>query len=77
VGLAWSKDPTSYTGGSVAFGRVSHAGQVKVDGPEEKENPDPSGWELGVRQTTSPRKNVSVEKNSKMPRMGLTKRRQS
>jgi hypothetical protein len=30
VGLAWSYDTESYAGGSVAAGRVSHAGQVKV-----------------------------------------------
>jgi hypothetical protein len=30
VGLAWSYDPESYAGGSVAAGRVSRAGQVKV-----------------------------------------------
>jgi len=32
VGLAWSNDPESYAGGSVATGTVSHAGQVKGDG---------------------------------------------
>jgi len=30
VGLAWSNDPESYAGGSIATGRVSHARQVKV-----------------------------------------------
>jgi hypothetical protein len=34
VGLVWSCDPESYAGGSVATGRVSHAGQVKGDGPD-------------------------------------------
>jgi hypothetical protein len=34
VGLAWSNDPESYAGGSVATGRVSYAGQVKGDDPE-------------------------------------------
>jgi hypothetical protein len=28
VGLAWSKHPESYAGGSIATGRGSHAGQV-------------------------------------------------
>jgi hypothetical protein len=31
VGLAWSYDPESYAGRSIATGRVSHAGQVKGD----------------------------------------------
>jgi len=32
-GLGRPNDPESYAGGSVAIGRVSHAGQVKGDGP--------------------------------------------
>jgi hypothetical protein len=35
VGLAWSNDPESYVGGSVATGRASHAEQVKGDEPNE------------------------------------------
>jgi hypothetical protein len=34
VGLAWSNDPESYAGRSVATGRVSLAGQVKGDDPD-------------------------------------------
>jgi hypothetical protein len=34
VGLAWSNDPESYDGGSVATARVSLAGQVKGDDPD-------------------------------------------
>jgi hypothetical protein len=34
VGLAWSNDPESYDGGSVATVRVSLAGQVKGDDPD-------------------------------------------
>jgi hypothetical protein len=30
-GLAWSMDPDRYAGGSVATGRVSHAGLVEGD----------------------------------------------
>jgi hypothetical protein len=30
-GLAWWKDPESYAGGSIATGRVSHAGLVEGD----------------------------------------------
>jgi len=33
-GLVRSNDPESYAGGSVATGRVSHAGQVKGDAPD-------------------------------------------
>jgi hypothetical protein len=47
VGLAWSNDPESYAGGSVAIGRVSYAGQVKGDDPDEKGYPGPRGWGLG------------------------------
>jgi hypothetical protein len=47
VGLAWSNDPESYASGSVATGRVSHAGQVKGDDPDEKGYPGPPGWGLG------------------------------
>jgi len=36
VGLAWSNDPDSYVGGSVATGRAVHAEHVKSDDPEEK-----------------------------------------
>lgn len=63
VGFAWSKDPEN------------HAGQVKHDDPEEKGYPGPLGWGLGVRPTTSPRKNVHVEKTLTMSRMGPINRR--
>jgi hypothetical protein len=33
-GLAWSKDPESYAGGSIATGRVSNAGLVEGDGTD-------------------------------------------
>jgi hypothetical protein len=33
-GLAWSNDPESYAGGSIATGRGTHAGQVEVDDPD-------------------------------------------
>jgi hypothetical protein len=36
VGLAWSNDPESYTGGSIATGRVSQAGQLKGDDPDKE-----------------------------------------
>jgi hypothetical protein len=49
LGLAWSNDPERYAGGRVATGRVSLAGQVKGN--------DRLSWGLGVRLTTSHRKN--------------------
>jgi hypothetical protein len=35
MGLAWSYHPESYAGGSVATGRVAHAGQVEGDDPDK------------------------------------------
>jgi hypothetical protein len=34
-----------------ATDRAFHAKQVKVDEPDEKENPGPPGWDLGVGLT--------------------------
>jgi hypothetical protein len=39
-----------------ATGSVSHARQVKGDGPDKKRYPGPPGWGLGVRLTTPPHK---------------------
>jgi hypothetical protein len=36
VGLAWSYDPESYAGRSVAAGWVSHDGEIKGDDPDKK-----------------------------------------
>ena len=44
VWLAWSNDPESYAGGSVATGRASHARQVKGDDPDKKGYHDPPAW---------------------------------
>ena len=44
VGLVTSHDPESYAGGSLATGRVSHARQVKDDGPDKKGYPGPPCW---------------------------------
>ena len=49
VRLAWSNDPDSYTGGIVATGKVSHAGQVKGDDPNKKGYSSPPDWGLGVK----------------------------
>jgi hypothetical protein len=48
VGLAWSNDPDSYTGGIVTTGKVSHARQVKGD-PDDKGYSGPPGWGLDVK----------------------------
>jgi hypothetical protein len=44
AGLEWSYDPESYASGSVAAGRVSHAGQVKGDAPDKKGYRGPPDW---------------------------------
>jgi hypothetical protein len=62
VGLAWSYDPESYAGSSIATGRVSHAGQVKGDEPDKKGYPGPPGWGLGMELTIPPHKKSFVEK---------------
>jgi hypothetical protein len=56
VGLAWSYDPESYAGGNVVIGRVSNAGEVKVDDSNKKIYSGPPGWGFGVRFTIAPRK---------------------
>jgi hypothetical protein len=42
--LAWSYDPERSAGGSVAAGRVSHAGYVKSDDPDKNGYPGPPRW---------------------------------
>jgi hypothetical protein len=61
-GPAWSLDPESYAGGSIATGRGSHAGQVKGDDPDEKGHPGPPGRGLGVGLTTHP-VNLNLSRN--------------
>jgi hypothetical protein len=56
VGLTRSYDPERYASGSVAAGRISHAGQVEGDDPDKKGCPGPPGWGLGVGFTAPPRK---------------------
>jgi len=46
VGLARSYEPESYAGSSSATGRVSHARQVKDDGPDKNGYPGHPGWGL-------------------------------
>jgi len=46
-GLLLSSDPDRYAGGSIATGRVPHAGQVTGDGSDENWYPGPPGRDLG------------------------------
>jgi len=70
VGLAWSDDPESYAGCSLATGRVFHAVQVEGDDPDEKGYPGRLGWGLGVGLNTSPLTKFDVDKTSNMSQMG-------
>jgi len=48
-GLAWSNDPESYAGSSVATGKATHVRQVKDDDPGKKRYPGLPCRGLGVR----------------------------
>jgi len=62
---------------ALATGRATLAGQVEGDDPEERGYPVPPGLELGVRLTTSPRKESIVTKPYNKPRnVRNTRRRQ-
>ena len=61
----------SYAGGSLATGRVSLAGQVKADDPDEKGYLGPPYWGLGVRPVASLRKIAYVVKTPNTRREGL------
>jgi hypothetical protein len=63
-----------YACGSVGTGCISLSGQIKGDDPEEKGYSGRPYWEFCVRQHHTVKKN-SVDKNSKMPRMGLINRK--
>jgi len=52
---------------ALATGRATLAGQVKGDGPDEREYPGPPGWRLGVGLTTSPCKKLIVTKPYNKP----------
>jgi hypothetical protein len=64
VRLACSRDPESYADGSIATGKVSHAGQVKGEEPDEKGYAGPPGWGLGISPTITQekkKKSMSIE----------------
>ena len=53
---------------ALTTGRVTLAGQVEGDGPDERGYPGPPCWELCVRLTTSPCKKVFGTKPYNKPR---------
>ena len=63
LGLVWPDEPESYAGGSIATGRVFNVGQDK----DEKLDPGPLSWGLGVGIRTPPHKNVCCEASKKRP----------
>ena len=60
---------------ALATGRATLAGQVEGVGPDERGHPDPTGWGLGVRLTTSPCKKLIVTKPYNKPRNVMNTRR--
>jgi hypothetical protein len=44
LGLAWSNDPESHTGSSVATGRASHIEQAEGDDPGKNRYSGTPGW---------------------------------
>jgi hypothetical protein len=59
---------------ALATGRVTLAGRVEGDGPDERRYPGPPGWGLGVRLTTSPHKKpLFVMKTYNKPRNVMNK----
>jgi hypothetical protein len=70
VGFAWSTDAEIDSGGSVATGRVSNAGQIEGADPDEKGHlgtPCWGGGGVGGQPDLTPKK-VEVETISEMPR---------
>jgi hypothetical protein len=65
VELAWSYDPESYAGGSVATGRITLAGQVKGDDADKKGYTGPQSWGVWRRvdnDNPAPLRALTVEK---------------
>ncbi|KAG8198714.1 hypothetical protein JTE90_023484, partial [Oedothorax gibbosus] len=62
--LAYVVDPESYGGGSLATGRVTHAGQVGGETQDQEEHPGPPGWRgkptYDVRTELRPLYNLSL-----------------
>jgi hypothetical protein len=67
----WSNDPESYTGGSVATGRASHAGQIEGGDLDKMGYPGPPGWGLGVGLTTPPCKKPIVTNSQRREKLGV------
>lgn len=49
-GLARPKDGESYAGGSIATGRVTHAGQVSTEGPDQERPQRKGAWISGTNE---------------------------
>ena len=80
--LAWCNDPESYAGGSVATGRATLAGQVKVEHPDKERYTGPPGWGLGRwASTLSPGKKKHMlkilDKGSGQWGLGVGQRRKA
>jgi hypothetical protein len=71
VRLAWSGDPDSYAGGSVATSRVFHVTQVKGDDADKKGYLGPPGWGLGVGLSTPRRKTYLLRNFNQSLGMGV------
>jgi hypothetical protein len=74
--LLCCNDPESYAGGSVATGRVTLAGQVKGEHPDNERYSGPPGWGLGVLLVTAHRKK-SIAAKVQQGYSGETKGRQN
>ena len=53
-------EPESYAGWSLTFGKATHAGHVKGEGPDEGQSTNPPGWGLGTGLTTLSHKTPCV-----------------
>jgi len=67
----WSYDPDSYAGCISVTGRFSHAREVRGDDLDKKGYPDPPGWRLSMRLTSSPFKKAVLQNLMKSRRLGL------
>ena len=67
--LAWCNDPESYADVCVVTGRVTLAGQVKGELPDQKRCTGPPGWELG-RWASIPLPEKNTRNNKPRQKLG-------